>query len=685
MAAKNKSRNAQAAARKAAPARVSAKAAIPKPKPATGKPAAPKKPPPAKPAAAKKSAAKPAAGKTKMPPPKAAKPAPKVAAKPKRPAKPVAKPKSKPAAPATIIAAALVTPPPPVRPPVARPPVRPLVQAHGVVKAAAPRVAVTEALLERLPPGVQLVGPLKPGYEQILTPEALAFLADLERRFGPRRIELLKLREKRQQRLDRGEKPDFLAETAEIRDGDWKVAPLPRDLIDRRVEITGPTDRKMIINALNSGAKVFMADFEDCAAPFWRNLIDGQINLRDAVRGQIRHDDPATGRLYRLNSEHAVLMVRPRGWHLDEAHVLVDGKPLAATLFDFGLYLFHNHKRLISRGSGPYFYLPKLESHLEARLWNDVFVHAQSVLGIERGRIRATVLIETITAAFEMDEILWELRDHAAGLNCGRWDYIFSYIKKFAEDPQCLLPDRAQITMAVPMMRALSQLLIKTCHRREVHAIGGMAAQIPIKDDAVANGMAMVKVRADKEREASEGYDGTWIAHPGLVPIARVEFEKVAKGPNQIARKRQDVNVAAADLLTPPAGVATEVGLRLNLTIGIAYLEAWMRGIGCVPLYNLMEDVATAEISRAQIWQQLRHGARLDDGTKVTKPLVRQLMKEELARIERLVGPDRFARGKYGDASKILRDLIEAEHFVEFLTLPAYQWLMKQSSNNAKS
>ncbi len=411
--------------------------------------------------------------------------------------------------------------------------------------------------------------------------------------------------------LDAGWRPDFLPETKAIRDADWTVAPLPKDLLDRRVEITGPTDRKMVINALNSGSSVFMADFEDANTPSWDNLIEGQINLMDAVRRDISFDDPSSKRHYQLNPRTAVLLVRPRGWHLPEAHLVVDGEPMSGSLFDFGLYFFHNAKELLARNTGPYFYLPKMESHLEARLWNDVFVHAEAKLGIAKGTIKATVLIETILAAFEMDEILYELREHSAGLNCGRWDYIFSTIKKFAEDPKRVMPDRSQITMTVHFMRSYSLLLIKTCHRRSVHAMGGMAAQIPIRNDPAANEAAMEKVRADKLREAGDGHDGTWVAHPGLVPIAKEIFDKQMPEVNQIARKRQDVHMTADDLLKVPEGTITEAGLRQNLNVGIGYLEAWLRGIGCVPLYNLMEDAATSEISRAQLWQWIRHGAKL--------------------------------------------------------------------------
>ncbi len=522
------------------------------------------------------------------------------------------------------------------------------------------------------PLGVEVIGRLRPSYERILTPEAVAFVVELQRRFGAERQRLLERRAEVQAKLDAGWKPDFLAETLSVREGDWAVAPLPRDLLDRRVEITGPTDRKMVINALNSGANVFMADFEDATTPTWDNLIEGQINLADAVAGTIAYDDPATGRRYALGEKIATLLVRPRGWHLPEKHLLVDGEPMSGALFDFGLYLFHNAKPLIAKGSGPYFYLPKLESHLEARLWNEVFLHAQAKLGLPRGTIKATVLIETIMAAFEMDEILYELREHSAGLNCGRWDYIYSFIKKFAEDPAALLPDRAQVTMTSHFLRSYSLLLIKTCHRRNAHAMGGMAAQIPIRNDAEANAQAMDKVRADKLREAGDGHDGTWVAHPGLVPIAKEIFDKEMPGPNQISRQRQDVNVTAADLLKVPDGTITEAGLRQNINVGIGYIEAWLRGTGCVPLYHLMEDAATAEISRAQVWQWIRHGARLSDGRLVDRHLCHDMLREEMEKLRKSVGEDAYAKGRFEDAAQIFRDMIDAPRFIEFLTLPAY-------------
>ena len=518
--------------------------------------------------------------------------------------------------------------------------------------------------------GVTIRGPMKPGYEKVLTPEAIGFAVELEREFGAERRRLLARRAAVQRRLDAGWKPDFLPETEAIRGGDWRVAPIPPDLQDRRVEITGPTDRKMVINALNCGANVFMADFEDANTPTWDNLIEGQANLSEAVRRTITYDDPQTGRHYSLNGKTAVLFVRPRGWHLPEKHVLVDGEPMSGALFDFALFFFHNAKELVARGTGPYFYLPKLESHLEARLWNNVFLHAQARLGLPKGTIRATVLIETILAAFEMDEILYELRDHSAGLNCGRWDYIFSFIKKFAEDPNCVMPDRGQVTMTTHFLRSYSLLLIKTCHRREVHAMGGMAAQIPIRDNRAANEAAMEKVCADKMREADDGHDGTWVAHPGLVTIAKEIFDREMPQPNQIARKRQDVHVTASDLLAVPKGTITEAGLRQNLNVGIGYIEAWLRGTGCVPLYNLMEDAATAEISRAQVWQWIRHGAQLDDGRTIDRALCRKLLAEELAKL-------RASNGYrvYGQAAELFAKLTEAPAFAEFLTVPAYEMI----------
>ncbi|HJL42295.1 MAG TPA: malate synthase A [Myxococcales bacterium LLY-WYZ-16_1] len=523
--------------------------------------------------------------------------------------------------------------------------------------------------------GIQLRGPRVEEAPAILSEPALAFVADLTRAFRPRRNELLERRVARQARFDAGERPRFLTDTARIRADRWTVAPIPDDLQKRRVEITGPVDRKMVINALNSGADVFMADFEDANAPTWLNCVRGQQNLMDANGRTISFD--GGGKTYCLNDQVAVLMVRPRGLHLDEQHVWVDGEAVPGSLFDFGMYLFHNHRLLAERGSGPYFYLPKLESHLEARWWNDVFVHAQSALGIPAGTIRATVLIETIPAAFEMDEILWELKDHSAGLNCGRWDYIFSYIKVVRNDPNALLPDRSQVGMTQPFMRAYSQRVIQVCHRRGVHAIGGMAAQIPIKTDSAANEAALEKVRQDKEREANDGHDGTWVAHPALVSIARDIFDrKLEDKPNQIDVKREDVNVTEADLLELPTGTRTEAGLRQNVNVGIQYIEAWLGGQGCVPLFHLMEDAATAEISRTQVWQWVRHGAHLDDGRTVDEALVRTVTSEEMERIREAVGPDRFEQGRYERARDLFLQLATASTCESFLTLPAYEQLL---------
>ncbi len=528
--------------------------------------------------------------------------------------------------------------------------------------------------LTHYPEGVEVLGPVASDLATILTPEALGFLARLHRTFEGRRQELLRRRQERQQELDAGRLPDFLPETEHIRTGDWQVAPIPQD---RRVEITGPTDRKMIINALNSGARVFMADLEDANSPTWDNMVRGQLNLRDAVRREIEFANP-DGRQYRLNAETATLFVRPRGWHLSEKHLLVDGQPMSGSLFDFGLYFFHNARELLERGTGPYFYLPKLESHLEARLWNDVFNLAQDELGVPRGSIKATVLIETILASFEMHEILYELREHSAGLNCGRWDYIFSYIKKLRNHEEYILPDRAQVTMTVPFMRAYSLLVIQTCHRRRAHAMGGMAAQIPVKGDPEANEVAFAKVRADKEREASDGHDGTWVAHPGLVPVALQAFATRMPGPNQLDRGRDDVAVSARDLLVPPQGTITEDGLRTNISVGVQYIESWLRGQGAAPIYNLMEDAATAEISRAQVWQWVRSSqARLEAGRPVDLDTVRRLLDEELEKVRGSLGDKRYNAGHFDAASRLFWDLTESEEFVEFLTLPGYEQLLE--------
>ncbi len=522
--------------------------------------------------------------------------------------------------------------------------------------------------------GIRVLGPVDEAAAEILTPEALRFVAALSRRFEGTRRKLLAARAERQQRLDAGELPDFLPQTREIREAEWTVAPIPSDLLDRRVEITGPVDRKMIINALNSGASVYMADFEDSNSPTWRNNIEGQINLRDAVNGTISFVSPE-GRHYRLSEKTAVLMVRPRGWHLDEKHVLVDGVPVSGSLFDFGLFFFHNARALTEKGTGPYFYLPKLENHLEARLWNEVFNFAQDRLGIPRGTIRATVLIENILAAFEMDEILFELREHSAGLNCGRWDYIFSFIKKFRNRPEFVLPDRAQVTMDKAFLKAYVDLLIRTCHRRNIHAMGGMAAQIPIKNDPEANERALEKVRQDKLREVRAGHDGTWVAHPGLVSVAREVFDAAMPGPHQIACRREDVSVSAADLLRVPEGEITDHGLRVNIDVGIQYLESWLRGVGCVPIYNLMEDAATAEISRAQVWQWIRHEARTSDGRPVTPARVRRVIAEELEKLREHLGPERFDSGRFELAARLFDNMMTREDFQEFMTLAAYEYL----------
>jgi malate synthase len=519
---------------------------------------------------------------------------------------------------------------------------------------------------------VHVLRPIGPAERRVLTGEALHFIGRLARRFEPQRQFILEQRAQRQMDLEAGAMPDFPVETRELRASVWRVAPIPPDLRVRRVEITGPVERKMVINALNSGADVFMADFEDSNAPTWENCIEGQVNLQDAVRRTISYVSP-DGKQYRLNDRTATLMVRPRGWHLDEKHVLVEGRPISASLFDFGLYLFHNAEALRVAGTGPYFYLPKLESHLEARLWNDVFVWSQRELGISQETIRATVLIETILAAFEMDEILWELRDHSAGLNCGRWDYIFSLVKKFSTRPDFVLSDRALVTMTASFMRSYSLLAIKTCHRRGIHAIGGMAAQIPIKNDPVASEAAIAKVRADKLREVTDGHDGTWVAHPGLVSVAMEEFAKMP-GTDQLARQREDVSVGAADLLTVPRPPhISEDGVRTNIRVGIQYLESWLRGSGCVPINNLMEDAATAEISRAQLWQWVRHKATLVDGRTVTLDLVETLMADELSKLRDQLGPSRFASGKFARAAELFQRMTESARFTEFLTSVAYR------------
>jgi malate synthase len=526
-----------------------------------------------------------------------------------------------------------------------------------------------------LPAGIQLRAPDVAGGDSVLTPDALSFVAKLHRTFESRRQELLARRAARQSEFDAGKLPDFLPETEQVRSGDWTIAPQPKDMLDRRVEITGPTDRKMVINALNCGASTFMADFEDANCPTWANMIEGQVNLRDAVRRTISLDQE--GKKYRLNPNTAVLIPRPRGWHLDEKHLLVDGKPVSGAIFDFALYLFHNAKQLLAHETGPYFYLPKMESHLEARLWNDIFELAQKEIGVPRGSIKATALIETVLAAFEMDEILWELREHSAGLNIGRWDYIFSCIKKFRSNRGFCLADRGQVTMTSPFMRAYALLLVKTCHRRGAPAMGGMAAQIPIKNDLKANEAALAKVREDKLREVTDGCDGTWVAHPGLVPIAKAVFDEHMPRPNQYDRQRPDVNVGAKDLLAfTPETPITEAGLRNNISVGIQYLGAWLAGNGCVPVFNLMEDAATAEISRSQIWQWMRSPkGKLDDGRKVTKELFRALLAEELPKVKTYLGEAGWKAGKYDAGAKLFEKITTDDRYVEFLTLPAYDFV----------
>jgi len=510
--------------------------------------------------------------------------------------------------------------------------------------------------------------------KKILTPGALEFVSSLHKMFNPTRLQLLEQRTVRQNEIDSRHKPNFLTETEHIRQANWKISPVPYDLQDRRVEITGPVDRKMIINALNSGVKVFMADFEDSTSPTWGNIINGQINLHDAINKTISFTN-LNGKHYTLNNNTATLMVRPRGWHLNEKHIQINGEPCSASIFDFALYFYHNVKNLIESDTGPYFYLPKLESHLEARLWNDVFNIAQEKLEIPQGTIKATVLIETILAAFEMDEILYELREHSAGLNCGRWDYIFSFIKKFRNQSEFVLPDRSSVTMDRHFLQSYVNLLVQTCHKRGAHAMGGMAAQIPIKEDPVANEKALEKVLEDKKREAQAGHDGTWIAHPGLAPIALDAFNDIMPGKNQLHNKRTDIHVSANDLLQVPKGEITEEGVRSNIRIGIQYLEAWLSGNGCVPLYNLMEDAATAEISRAQLWQWAYHKSKLNDGTLIDFDFINLLIDQELHTIQSEVGENKFENGKFTDASKLFFNMIKNNELDEFLTLPAYNQL----------
>ncbi|GAB4822366.1 hypothetical protein N2152v2_009412 [Parachlorella kessleri] len=549
--------------------------------------------------------------------------------------------------------------------------------------------------------GLTIKAPLRPEYRTILTPEACQLLAHLARKYTPEVEALLERRREQQARYDAGEKPRFLEHTRHVREGDWKVAPIPADLQDRRVEITGPTDAKMVINALNSGANVYMPDFEDSNCPTWDNMLQGQVNLYKAVRRSLTLS--AGGKQYKLNDKVAVMLVRPRGWHLWEKHILVDGHPVPGGLFDFALFFFHNARYLLDHGSGPYFYLPKMQSHLECRLWNDVFVTAQQLVGVPRGSIRATCLIETLPAAFEMDEFLYELREHSAGLNCGRWDYMFSFIKTLRADPTRIFPDRGLVTMEQPFLRAYAQLVIKTCHKRGVHAIGGMAAQIPIKNDPAANQAALDKVLKDKLREMQDGHDGTWVAHPALIPIAKKVFDEHMRTPNQIASKpRLDVQASEADLLRVPTGPRTLGAVRNNASVCIQYLEAWLGGNGCVPLHNLMEDAATAEISRAQVWQWLRYGVTLDDGQRLTGDRVALIIQEELDKLRQqadsqswlgqltaavveymrthprwlMVGNARFAAGHFLEAAFLFKYMSTSSELQDFLTLPAYDILV---------
>lgn len=534
-----------------------------------------------------------------------------------------------------------------------------------------------EIVSERtIPQGIQILGPMKPGYETVLSEKALAFVAGLSRKFEGERQRLMRLRQKRQKIWDGGKLPDFLPETKSIREGDWKIRGIPNDLLDRRVEITGPVDRKMIVNAVNCGASVFMADFEDALSPSWANIIEGQANLSDYWRDEIDFTDEQTGKRYEVGANPAVLIVRPRGWHLLEEHVLIDGAPVSGAIFDFALYFFHNAKKTIEKGSGPYFYLPKIESHLEARLWNEIFIEAQKALGLDAGTIKTTVLIETLPSAFEMDEILYEMRDHIAGLNCGRWDYIFSYIKTLKHFPDYVLPDRAQVVMGDAFLRAYCLLLVRTCHKRGAYAMGGMAAQIPNRQDPQANEAAMTAVRADKEREARDGHDGTWVAHPDLVPVAKDVFDRMMPGKNQLDRAGTDDDITAADLLKGHQGDRTEEGLRTNIRVGVQYIEAWLGGNGAVPLYNLMEDAATAEISRIQIWQWIRHAATLNDGRTVTKELFEQLLADEMTKLQEDLGADKYNSGRFDEAIAIFRDVSIANEPGPFLTLPAYKHIV---------
>ncbi len=529
-----------------------------------------------------------------------------------------------------------------------------------------------EAISLNLPSGVQITGALKPGYERVLSAEALEFVAAIARRFEAQRQRLLQVRAVRQAAWDAGTLPGFLPETKAIREGDWKVAPIPNDLLDRRVEITGPTSRKMVINALNSGASVFMADFEDALSPTWPNVIEGQINLMDYWLGQIDFTEEDTGKRYAIGPTPAILMVRPRGWHLSENHISVDGDKAAGAFADFGLYFFHNAQAMLDRGTGPYFYLPKTESHLEARLWNEVFLFAQERLHIPAGTIKATVLIETLPAVFEMNEILYELREHIAGLNCGRWDYIFSYIKTLRAKPEYVLPDRGQVVMSKAFLKAYAELLIQTCHRHGAFAMGGMAAFIPNRRDPEVTEKALAAVREDKLREVQYGHDGTWVAHPDLVPTALEVFNQHMPRKNQLDKLREDVAVGEKELLQPHEGTRSEEGLRVNIRVGVQYIEAWLRGNGAVPLYNMMEDAATAEISRTQIWQWLRYGATLADGRRVTAELVETALEVEMAKLKTALG-DAYTKGRFDEAIALFKQLVLSDKLEAFLTLPAYK------------
>ncbi len=523
-----------------------------------------------------------------------------------------------------------------------------------------------------LPAGVEVSGALSPGYERVLSEEALQFLAGIARRFEPQRRRLLEAREQRQAGWDAGALPDFLPETRAIREGDWKVAPLPDDLLDRRVEITGPTTRKMIINALNSGATVFMADFEDSLSPTWPNVVEGQLNLMDYWQGQIGFAE--AGKTYAVGPNPAILMVRPRGWHLTEDHIAVDGAKVAGAFVDFGLYFYHNARRILDRRTGPYFYLPKMQSHLEARLWNEVFLFAEEKLQIPAGTIKATVLIETLPAVFEMHEILYELREHAAGLNCGRWDYIFSYIKTLRAKPEYVLPDRSQVVMSKAFLKAYSELLIQTCHKHGAFAMGGMSAFIPNRRDPEVTEKALAAVREDKLREVQYGHDGTWVAHPDLVPTALEVFNRYMPQKNQLSKLREDVKAAQKELLRPHEGARTEEGLRMNIRVGVQYIEAWLRGNGAVPLYNLMEDAATAEISRTQNWQWLHHGATLQDGHRVTAELMEAAIADEMAKLKTGLG-EAYTNGRFEEAIALFKQLVLSGKLEPFLTIPAYKLL----------